>query len=220
MIWPTQPGPRPGGLHGPQRRLPRGRRRRALLVVVASLAVLLLVVGRVEGIRVADERWAEGMVGHCLRGADKNGMLADPYTEEKCGTGDSTFKVLAALDRAVPEQEYSRLASSACPGEFYATVSRSYGDYTLCVTLDVEPGDCLAQPPLWPYGAVNHAAQAGPAKVSCTNSGPDRVDRVTRIVPNGDGMAACGQDYYSSDNPSSSICLDMVHPEMIDGSYG
>lgn len=166
----------------------------AIAVVGTVVAVLVaLGVGSLGAIGfVAIGRAAAApVVGDCLH-----------ITKESSG-GEGEFEKLSCRDsRAIFRVETREERSTICPGDDYTRLRFSEGSarYTLCLTLNVETGDCLT--------AIDDETKI--AKVGCrTSQAEARVD-----VHDGEDLDACdavdGAGFLYEGPPERTVCLTEV----------
>lgn len=166
------------------------KKKRAGLVagLIGGGAVLIIAIATVAVFVASNDGAIEA--GDCA-GAESNAEGA-PLFEAECGSSDSSYRVLAVLDRELTQKEADEISLETCPGDFYQTQD----GHTYCTGLDVEVGDCLSE---W---EENRA----PVKVACSRSGADRV----KLVKNVNDKGVCGKDdgWYSSEKPPLTVCFN------------
>jgi hypothetical protein len=166
----------------------------AIAVVGIVVAVLVaLGVGSLGavGLVALSRAGAAPVVGDCL------------HITKESSNGEGEFEKLSCLDsRAIFRVETRDERRSTCPGDDYTRLRFTDDStrYTLCLTLNVETGDCLT--------AIDDETKI--AKVGCrTSQAEARVD-----VHSGDDLDACddldGAGFLYEGPPERTVCLTEV----------
>jgi hypothetical protein len=165
-------------------------------IAVAGIVVAVLValgVGSLGavGIVALSRLSATPVAGDCL------------HVTKESSNGEGEFEKLSCRDsRAIFRVETREERGTICPGDDYTRLRFSEGSarYTLCLTLNVETGDCLT--------SIDDETRI--AKVGCrTSQAEARV-----AVSDGDDLDACddadGAGFLYEGPPERTVCLTEV----------